>query len=182
MKKKSGKRTNFLVSKRKHRRRLSVAGNNDCNRPKYLYGHLVIRAIDFSKVPGARFSRHESHDSYSCTHFSSSLSLASLPRYLPSISSSHPFLYAFRSSSNYGLKISRIPEFPFDLVSQRRSKSTANTKSCNKFLETFLRIVVSFRFPLRLQLLTKARHVTVITDLAYALKDVVLRQRSRKRI
>ena len=61
------KRTNPLAKRKRKSssRRLTVASNSGCNRPKYLRGHLVIRAIDFSKVPGARFPRHESHDSYS---------------------------------------------------------------------------------------------------------------------
>lgn len=52
-----------FLTKRKSRRRLTGGYNRDCNRPKYL--HFVIRAIDFSKVPGARFPCHESHDSCS---------------------------------------------------------------------------------------------------------------------
>lgn len=72
----------IFLTKRKSRRRY----NRDCNRPKYL--HFVIRAIDFSKVPGARFPCHESHDSCSRAPTSSppfppSSSLLPVARRLP---------------------------------------------------------------------------------------------------
>lgn len=61
------KRRRFLnktkVTSTTHGRGRDTVYNRDCNRPKYL--HFVIRAIDFSKVPGARFPCHESHDSCS---------------------------------------------------------------------------------------------------------------------
>lgn len=56
-------RPRIPANRTKQPRELTVASNNDCNRPKYLCSHFVIRAIDFSKVHGARFSRHEFNDS-----------------------------------------------------------------------------------------------------------------------
>lgn len=85
-----------------HGRGRDTVYNRDCNRPKYL--HFVIRAIDFSKVPGARFPCHESHDS--CSRAPTPLS-----PFLPSPSPPLVLLHADRRTTTVENALNNIEEY-----------------------------------------------------------------------